>query len=130
MCRSSFAAILAFFASYTATAADCNCRKFPFQPDPPCFDQCCAKMISALDSEELVSILGLEPDLAQKIKAATLGPVFSVGPAELLDYAKFLSPKEFKTLSTRLRSLSQEDFQRIQEATTTEGHKFPGRIPR
>ena len=46
---------------------DCDCTKWPFRPDPPCFSECSAKVIRAASPEKLVNVLGVTQRLADKL---------------------------------------------------------------
>ena len=46
---------------------DCDCYDFPFRPEPPCFQLCYVPTAARASAAILESVLGLDPDLAQKI---------------------------------------------------------------
>jgi hypothetical protein len=47
----------------------CNCKIYPYKPDPPCFKQCTALLLSTSSKSDLERILGLDPALAKKVSA-------------------------------------------------------------
>lgn len=152
---------LALFTSCLAQAADhdgcggcCNCNSYPWEPEPPCYERCSAKLLANTDAKMLVSVLGLRPELAQKIEFFALtgteiteSVIIEGGqdaqasdgayshehelqlesiemggdkPSALSEYEMFLSPADFEMLTTRLRSLTQKDFQLLQKGMREE----------
>jgi hypothetical protein len=43
---------------------------FPFVPDPPCLETCFSQFVTLATQDELMSVLGLEPDSAESIVRA------------------------------------------------------------
>lgn len=81
-------------------------------------------MLQFLDTNQLVSILGLKHDLAQKVQVISEGlrDYASAEPMPLpylSEYREGLSAEEVEELNVRLRSLSHEEVQ---------GLPNPGRI--
>ncbi|MCX5886064.1 MAG: hypothetical protein NT096_09185 [Proteobacteria bacterium] len=96
--------------------AECDCTKYPFKPDPPCFNDCCVRFLETASPEEVSKVLGLDRETAQKISEisprgkAKGKTIAGRGPRSLEDYRIVLSPAEFNLLDQRLRSLSTEQF--------------------
>lgn len=74
-------------------AADgaCNCKTYPYKPNPPCFKECTALLLKNSSKGDLEKFLGLSPALAAKVSARG---------AEL-------TPAEERELSERLQDLNQ-----------------------
>ena len=47
--------------------AKCNCLTLPFQPDPPCFNECIHKTLIKISLQQKQEILGLSYSTAQSI---------------------------------------------------------------
>lgn len=45
----------------------CDCSKVPFKPSPPCFSICAGKLLGNATREQLVELLGLDTDIADRI---------------------------------------------------------------
>ncbi len=80
----------------------CNCKQFPFTPDPPCFDICVANMLNDVSIEELLAIVGLPYEIVKKISQITGKSEFE----SLDDYKQFLSQDDMIELEDKFRSLN------------------------
>jgi hypothetical protein len=119
--------VLLFMAGLAgdAAGADCDCTIYPFKPDPPCVRQCSAKVLAGSNYTSLVTVLGLSPEIAQRVSAVPA----SQKPDDLLEYAKFLPKAQFDTLDTKMRSLSQSEFQQLRKSIERPEIKAPGKSP-
>jgi hypothetical protein len=69
----------------------CNCKQFPYEPDPPCFKMCTDQLLKTNSKGELERVLGLSPALARKVSASAVD----------------LTSAEKKELENRLKGLNQ-----------------------
>lgn len=58
-----------YSVSLLAVSADCDCTRYPFRPDPPCYKQCTSAILKSSSKAKLERVLGLSPALAEKISA-------------------------------------------------------------
>ena len=96
----------------TALSSECNCNKWPYVPDPPCFNQCAVDIVLKSDPDRLKATLNLPEPLAQKVIALRAQALL---PKSFDDLASQLSPQEAKALETRIRQLSPAQFERLRQ---------------
>lgn len=91
--------------------AECNCLEFPFKPDPPCFNTCCARSLAHASPQDLQKVLGVSAETAQKIAARSAD---RTPPESLDDYKSVLTSSEFDLVKGRLQSLKQAQFRTLE----------------
>lgn len=97
-----------------AAEESCNCKKFPYRPDPPCFAQCTALLLKSNTPGSLETILGVSPELAKKITAAAPA-------AEAGSFLSNLTSSERRELSYQLQSLNQVKVDQLTRSIPPEG---------
>jgi hypothetical protein len=101
-----------------AALAECDCTIVPFQPNPPCFQQCVSKILSKATYSELTGIFKLPEDVSKKIISLR-----EQGGTSSSDwYKKALSASEISHIDTAFKNVSQyavDKFEAKRETTTT-----------
>ena len=108
-----------FFLTFTSPsiAADCDCTIFPFKPDPPCFDVCTAKHLAVATASELMTIAGIDSNIARLIA----GIPENQRPPALEGYRQFLNAVQFKDLKNTLLSLNGKVFEELRRKAAQRG---------
>lgn len=118
--------VLCVAALYAPLAfSQCNCLKFPFEPNPPCEDQCLAKILNESDPLVLRSELGLSSGLVDKIQSVREKD----DEATLADYKKKLTADEFSALKSSSRSLTTGKLARLQQMNEAANQPRPKPLP-
>lgn len=101
--RARFSSIFALLAVTSSDATEqCNCKKYPFTPEPPCYRRCTAALLSLSDLSDLEMILGLDAELAAKIALQNSTPGATPG-----SFITKLTAQDRKQLLLRLEQLTQ-----------------------
>lgn len=100
--------IIAFSLAVQAEEPKCDCR-WPFQPEPPCFDFCSGKKLPSVPPEDLATILDISNELAGRIAMFATSGSFST----LQDLRAILSPAEYDLVESRIRNLSEAQAMRL-----------------
>ena len=90
----------------------CDCTIVPFEPNPPCFERCAAKILCLADSGELTNIFGLPETLSDRIVAVSRGRRIN----SLRDYARILDREDLVTIYEVFENLDQEQLDSFQKA--------------
>lgn len=100
-------------------AADdrCNCKVFPYKPDPPCFAQCTALVLSSNSKSDLEKILGISSPLAGKISA------HNAASAQAGAFLSELTAAEKQELSHKLQNLNQAKVDELSKSITPQDLK-------
>jgi hypothetical protein len=96
----------------SAVAAECNCKSFPYVPDPPCFNQCAANLLLDSDLGQLSALLKLPQPLAAKVSAFRSQAVL---PKTFSELTKQLTKDEAQYLERQIRGLDQAKFRSLQK---------------
>lgn len=111
---STLSAIAVFiFATSTAWAEGCACNIFPFEPEPPCFDECAATLLIEADPDRLEAVLDLAPATTFRIQQSRYG---GVHPTSLEKLSIGLDDGEKKYVSSKIRKLSEEEFEYLRDS--------------
>lgn len=91
---------------------DCDCKRYPYEPDPPCWDRCAPKIVlGRATKRELLSIVRLNERIAERISTWKGRSRAN----SLRAYLKVLSPKELDIVRRKLRSLKKSDYEYFQK---------------
>lgn len=118
--RSQFlVTLLALGATSPTYAADdkCNCTLFPYKPDPPCFAQCTALLLSSNGKSNLEKYLGISSTLADKISG------HAIASAQAGGFLSVLTAEEKQELSQQLQNLNQAKVDALNKSVVPEGLK-------
>jgi hypothetical protein len=101
------------------SAADnkCNCKVFPYKPDPPCFAQCTALLLSSNSKSNLEKFLGISSTLAGKISAHATASTQAGG------FLSDLTAVEKQELSLHLQNLNQAKVDELSRSFTPQDLK-------
>lgn len=99
---------------------DCDCTIFPFEPDPPCFEECSGKLLAIATAEQLEEVMRIDENVSRRIAALPDDEL----PKTLEEYKKFLPGDAFKDLRKRLRSLKSEQFEEIRDEARERGENI------
>lgn len=80
------------------SAGDCDCKKYPFKPNPPCFAKCWSALLRHSNSGTLQRALELDPEVASKVAGKSLETS-----------KKALSTGEYESFLEKLGSASESD---------------------
>lgn len=104
----------ASLASSLVWAESCSCTTFPFQPDPPCFDQCSATLILEADPDRLQAVLDLSQSAVNSIREVRMNAIL---PKNLPDLSGGFQEAEFSYVKEKLRGMSETEFRYLQDST-------------
>ncbi len=90
-------------------AENCYCKKFPFQPDPPCFDLCSVNLVLKTDLERLQAVLDLPDSMTEKI-IRIRHMAFDSPLKKLSDIQMVLNKFEYEYVYEKLRRMSKAQF--------------------
>jgi hypothetical protein len=95
--------LFSLFITLPVVAQECDCKIFPFKPDPPCPEKCTPKLLFNANKEELQLVVGLDEGTAEAVsKAKKKEPMNSFEP-----FREALTAEQFKTLEEKVRDLSE-----------------------
>lgn len=107
-----------FLVTAQAIGDECNCKKYPFEPDPPCWNECTVSYLQQSDGKMLHEVLGLSKPLAAKIAATSTirdqPPTFTfvvdrdISNKFVAQLRMKLSREETEELSNRLKTIDEE----------------------
>ena len=90
--------------------AECDCKTYPFKPDPPCFEDCCVKFLNRAYTSDLQRVLGVDAQIAAKIYSVSAK---NRGVRSFNDYRKVLSADEFGAIERRMRNLDDSNLKQV-----------------
>lgn len=91
--------------SSLTNADQCDCTVWPFDPDPPCFDQCATALVLEGDIEVLQQKLSLSPGTLEEVRR--IRRYKTVG--ETVSLSETFEATAENEIETRLRALDAED---------------------
>jgi hypothetical protein len=83
---------------------DCDCKDWPFKPDPPCSEKCFPKLLAQADHRQLTTIFGFPPAMSEKIVAFPDRSKM----ASLDEYKGYLRNNEISTIRAVFGRLTQQ----------------------
>jgi hypothetical protein len=102
------------------TARCVDCTKFPFEPDPPCFDECVAKHLAIASPDDLKNVFGLPEDVAKTIAKIPLNQ----RPRSLEDYRRILPSPIYEALQKNAHALTAANFAQVRRDALLAGHSI------
>jgi hypothetical protein len=88
---------------------ECNCKEYPFEPNPPCNTACRVKHLAIAPEYDLHTIFGLREPLAAAI--AVIRP--NNRPHYLEGYKQLMADNDFEGLKHALYSLKGDSFAQV-----------------
>lgn len=101
--------LTATLALVSIAKAECDCKKAPFRPNPPCGEICIPKTLAQANEYQLVSILNLPADLSKKIMEYPN----RAKATSLEQYKTVLSSSEMNVVKTKFRTLTQNQLDKF-----------------
>ena len=92
---------------FLTRAQDCDCKVWPFKPDPPCFDPCAVKLLVKADPKRLQEVLNLPDAFLSRILRLRSQAYIPESLSSAFD------PEEKQYIERRLRSLSANEAQSL-----------------